>query len=128
MGFTLCEFWQVDDWIDYLLVPRKHACPVRRIIKRNQGDSDGLSWESYDNLLYVGDAEDLGLLAKAAPWVIYKRNATGDWSQFSEVFGMPIQEYVYDSDDDDSRQRVSKTRATPAASLYLCMARTHRSI
>ena len=103
-----------------ILVPRKHACPVRRIIKRNQGDSDGLSWESYDNLLYVGDAEDLGLLAKAAPWVIYKRNATGDWSQFSEVFGMPIQEYVYDSDDDDSRQRaIEDARNTGSLAVFV---------
>ena len=104
-GFTLCQFYRDGDWIDYILVPRKHACPVRQIIKRNQGDSAGIPWEEYEQLLYVGEAEDLGLLAKAAPWVIYKRNSTGDWSQFSEVFGMPIQEYVYDSDDDDSRQR-----------------------
>lgn len=104
-GFTLCQFYRDGDWVDYTLVPRKHACPVRQIIKRNQGDSEGIPWEEYDQLLYVGEAEDLGLLAKAAPWVIYKRNATGDWSQFSEVFGMPIQEYIYDSDDDDSRQR-----------------------
>ena len=47
----------------------------------------------------------LGLLAKAAPWVLYKRNTVGDWSQFSEVFGMPIQEYTYDTDDEESRQR-----------------------
>ena len=37
--------------------------------------------------------------------MIYKRNTTGDWSQFSEVFGMPIQEYTYDSDDEGSRER-----------------------
>lgn len=104
-GFTLCQFYRDGDWIDYVLVPRKHACPVRRIIKRNQSDTEGISWEEYEGLLFAGAAEDLGLLAKAAPWVIYKRNSTGDWSQFSEVFGMPIQEYIYDSDDDDSRQR-----------------------
>ncbi len=57
---------------------------MRRIIKRNQGDSDGLPWEIYNDLLYVGDAEDLGLLAKAAPWVIYKRNAT---KRLVAVFG-----------------------------------------
>lgn len=104
-GFTLCQFYRDGEWVDYNLIPRKHACPVRRIIKRYQSDVSGISWEDYDNFLFAGDPEDLGLLAKAAPWVIYKRNTTGDWSQFSEVFGMPIQEYTYDSDDDESRRR-----------------------
>ena len=36
--------------------------------------------------------------------VIYKRNTTADWAQFAEIFGMPIQEYIYDTDDDDARQ------------------------
>ena len=62
-------------------------------------------------MLFVGSPSDLGLLAKAAPWVIYKRNTTGDWAQFSEVFGMPIQEYIYDSDDDESRQRAMEDAA-----------------
>lgn len=104
-GFTLCQFYRDGEWVDYNLIPRKHACPVRRIIKRYQSDVSGIPWEDYDNFLFAGDPQDLGLLAKAAPWVIYKRNTTGDWSQFSEVFGMPIQEYTYDSDDDESRKR-----------------------
>lgn len=91
--------------MDYNLIPRKHADPIKRIILRRQTDITGIPWEEYPDLLFVGREDDLGLLAKAAPWVIYKRNTTGDWSQFSEVFGMPIQEYTYDTDDEDSRQR-----------------------
>ncbi|MBD5346494.1 MAG: DUF935 family protein [Bacteroides sp.] len=104
-GFTLCQFFKNGDWIDYNLIPRKHADPVRRLILRHQTDITGLPWDDYGDLLFVGRSDDLGLLAKAAPWVIYKRNATGDWSQFSEVFGMPIQEYTYDTDDEGSRER-----------------------
>ena len=104
-GFTLCQFYRQDEWIDYDLIPRKHADPVRRLILRHQTDITGTPWDEYPDLLFVGRPDDLGLLAKAAPWVIYKRNTTGDWSQFSEVFGMPIQEYTYDTDDEDSRQR-----------------------
>ena len=104
-GFTLCQFYREGEWVDYDLIPRKHADPVRRLILRHQTDITGTSWDEYPDLLYVGRKDDLGLLAKAAPWVIYKRNTTGDWSQFSEVFGMPIQEYIYDSDDEESRQR-----------------------
>lgn len=104
-GFTLCQFFKDGEWVDYSLIPRKHADPVKRIILHRQTDITGTSWDEYPDLLFVGREDDLGLLAKAAPWVIYKRNTTGDWSQFSEVFGMPIQEYTYDTDDEDSRQR-----------------------
>lgn len=104
-GFTLCQFFREGQWADYNLVPRKHVDPVRRLILRHQTDISGTSWDEYPDLLFVGSPDDLGLLAKAAPWVIYKRNATGDWSQFAEIFGMPIQEYTYDTDDDDSRAR-----------------------
>ena len=104
-GFTLCQFYRDGQWADYDLIPRKHVDPVRRLILRHQTDLTGLPWTDYPDLLFIGSPNDLGLLAKAAPWVIYKRNTTGDWSQFSELFGMPIQEYIYNSDDEESRQR-----------------------
>lgn len=104
-GFTLCQFHKIGEWVNYDLIPRKHADPVRRIILRHQTDITGVPWDEYPDLLFVGSEDELGLLAKAAPWVIYKRNTTADWAQFSEVFGMPIQEYIYDTNDDDARQR-----------------------
>lgn len=104
-GFTLCQFHKIGEWVNYDLIPRKHADPVRRIILRHQTDITGIPWDEYPDLLFVGSEDELGLLAKAAPWVIYKRNTTADWAQFSEVFGMPIQEYIYDTNDDDARQR-----------------------
>ena len=110
-GFSLCQFYKQQEWVDYDLVPRKHVDPVRKLILRHQTDINGHSWDEYTDLLFVGSPSDLGLLGKAAPWVIYKRNTTGDWAQFSEVFGMPIQEYIYDSDDEESRQRAMEDAA-----------------
>ena len=104
-GFTLLQFWKNGEWVDYDLIPRKHVDPVRKQILRQQSDIIGTPWDNYTDLLFVGHEDDLGLLAKAAPWVIYKRNTTADWAQFSEVFGMPIQEYTYETDDEDSRKR-----------------------
>jgi phage gp29-like protein len=104
-GFSLLQFYRKGPWISYDLVPRKHADPVRRLILRRQTDITGTSWDEYADLLFVGSKDGLGLLAKAAPWVIYKRNTVADWSQFSEVFGMPIREFIYDTDDDDARRR-----------------------
>ena len=104
-GFSLMQFYKSDGWVNYDLVPRKHADPIRRLILRHQTDITGTSWDEYPDLLFVGDKDDLGLLAKAAPWVIYKRNDVADWAQFAEVFGMPIQEYTYETDDDEARRR-----------------------
>lgn len=110
-GFSLCQFYKEGEWVDYDLVPRKHVDPIKKLILRHQTDVTGLPWDKYTDLLFIGSPSDLGLLAKAAPWVIYKRNTTGDWSQFSEIFGMPIQEYIYDSDDEESRQRAMEDAA-----------------
>lgn len=104
-GFSLLQFYKDGEWLNYDLIPRKHVDPIRKLILRHQSDLQGTSWDDYADLLFVGDPEDMGLLAKAAPWVIYKRNTTADWAQFSEVFGMPIREYIYETDDDDARQR-----------------------
>lgn len=104
-GFSLMQFYRDGQWLNYDLIPRKHVDPIRRLIIRHQTDITGTSWDEYSDLLFVGSPDDMGLLAKAAPWVIYKRNDVADWAQFAEVFGMPIQEYVYETDDDDARQR-----------------------
>lgn len=106
-GFTLVQFF-IDDkgWIDYTLVPRKHVDPQLSFIKRRQGDISGIPFDAYDNLLMVRDSEPLGLLACCCPYTIYKRGTVGDWAEFSEIFGMPIQEYIYDATDEDARRRV----------------------
>lgn len=106
-GGTLCQFFWREKWMDYELIPRKHVDPVKRLIMRHQTDVQGESWDEYDDLLYVGEPESLGLLAAAAPYVIYKRNTMADWAQFSEIFGMPIREYTYNADDEDARNKLT---------------------
>jgi len=107
-GFSLFQFYRDGKWLKYDLIPRKHVDPYKELILRRQSDMTGIPWYEFDDLLFVGDKNDLGLLTKAAPWVIYKRNTTGDWAQFSEIFGMPIREYVYDGDDEEERRRIEE--------------------
>ena len=105
-GFTMVQFF-IDErgWIDYTLVPRKHVDPQLNLIRRHQSDTVGIPFSEYDNLLMVSGSDPLGLLACCCPYTIYKRGTVGDWAEFSEIFGMPIQEYIYDATDEDSRQR-----------------------
>lgn len=104
-GFSLMQFNKDGEWLDYKLIPRKHVDPTKKLILRRQTDITGIPWEEYKDLLFIRGRDELGILFKAAPWVIYKRGDVADWAQFAEIFGMPIREYIYDSDDNEARKR-----------------------
>jgi len=105
-GCSLTQFFRDGNYPDYDLVPRKHVDPVRKLILRHQTDTNGTSWDDYSDLLFIGKEDSLGLLAQAVPYVIYKRNTMADWAQFSEIFGMPIRDYTYDTSDEDLRSQL----------------------
>lgn len=106
--------------MNYDLIPRKHVDPVRRLILRHQTDTTGTSWDEYPDLLFIGSPDDPGLLVKAAIWVIYKRNDVADWAQFAEVFGAPIREYTYPTDDDEARQKaLNDADSTGSLSVFV---------
>ena len=80
---------------DVTLIDREHVVPERRRVVRREGDlwqegvdySEGL-WSDW--LIEAGDRRDLGLLLKAAPHAIAKKNALAYWDMFAEIFGMPM--------------------------------------
>lgn len=122
-GSTLVQFFRdpKTGWLDYTLVPRKHYDPVRRLLLHRQTDITGVSWDEFDDLLFIGKPRSLGELAKAAPWVIYKRNSAADWSQFAEIFGMPLRKYTYDPDDQEALEQLRENDENQgsAASWFL---------
>jgi phage gp29-like protein len=105
-GFSLFQFFMDGPWLNYNLIPRKHVDPVKRLIMNRQTDISGQSWDDFEDLLFTGGPDDLGLLAPAAPYIIYKRNTLADWAQFSEIFGMPVREYTYDGNDEEARRKI----------------------
>ena len=103
------------------MVPRKHVDPVLRLIKTRQTDINGESFDEYADLLMIQGKEHLGILAKCAPYVIYKRGTLGDWVQFSEIFGMPVRKYTYDAADPEALQAAQEAaRAQGGAAAYFC--------
>lgn len=121
-GFTLVQFYiNKRGWIDYYAVPRKHVDPKLRIIKTRQTDLTGSSFDEYDGLLMIEGKEPLGILARTAPYTIYKRGTIGDWAQFSEIFGMPIRKYTYDAADPDARAAtLDAADEQGGASVFIC--------
>lgn len=115
-GASLCQFYLENKWINYDLVPRKHVDPVRQLILSRQGGMSGEPWENFSDLLFIKGNDELGLLAKAAPYVIYKRNNLSDWAQFAEIFGQPVREYTYDAADDDAREALLRDAAEQGGS------------
>lgn len=109
VGGSLFQFYRDDrGWINYTLVPRKNVDAINRLILRHQGDTVGVSWDEFDDLLYIGKPRMIGNLAVAAFWVILKRNNVGDWADFAEIFGRPIREGTYNAFDEEARQKLLK--------------------
>lgn len=105
-GNTLVQFRREGEWINYDKIPRKHYDAVRRIVKTRQSDIGGISFDEYRHMMLIGDPRSLGRLAKAALYVIYKRNSMSDFAAFIEKFGRPFIEGEYDGYDEKIRRKL----------------------
>lgn len=131
-GYTLIQvnrIWYDDDEeqyrIQFDLIPRKHVHPedgfqcVSR--EQNMATHDFLYLQpplsSY--MVWAGEPDDMGRLAVAAQYVIYKRGGYGDWSQFAEMFGMPFRELSYDDYDEATRAKLEQAMEDWGAAGYL---------
>lgn len=87
------------------LVPRQHVSPEEGLLLKRPRDLSGIKYREtpeFDGwIIETPDVHSLGLLNATAPHVLYKRFAQGAWSEFTEIFGMPL--------------RVGKTNTTNTA-------------
>jgi len=94
------------------LIDRRHVEPNRHIYKYKQSDSlnAGIDYTLpplSNYVLTAGREDDLGLLLKCAPYVLWKRGDIGDWATFAEVFGSPTRKGKYPSGDLNSKQELT---------------------
>jgi phage gp29-like protein len=93
-GYSLVEFefekkivkkcWVVD---------RRYVVPEFEMFLTNPGNYEGFVYtkEPYDSIaIGIGDSHDYGLLMKLSIYALLKKNAIGNWSEFAEIFGMPM--------------------------------------
>lgn len=110
--------------IQFDLIPRKHVHPERDYqcisFDQNQVTKDILFMEPPLSklMLWAGEPNGMGLLAKAAQYVIYKRGNFGDWAQFAELFGMPFREGRYDDYDDNTRHALEAAMDAYSGASY----------
>jgi len=117
-GITLLEF-DFTNGFSCESIPRKHINPRTGEVLLAQTDDKGIPYREDPFFLEIGRKDDLGLILKAAPYVIYKRGGFGDWAQFAELFGMPFREGVYDSYDDYSRKQLEEALEKAGAAPWI---------
>lgn len=95
-GFSLIQFLDIKDGIfsDAELVPREYVVQQRRGVKKALANSSDLvpfdAPEFMNWVVAVGESDNLGLLHKATPLVIKKKEVISAWSESAEIFGMPL--------------------------------------
>jgi phage gp29-like protein len=95
-GFSLIQFLDVKDGIfsDAEIVPREYVIQQKRGVKKSLANSTDLvpfdAPEFLNWVVAVGEIDNLGLLHKATPLVIKKKEVISAWSEGAEIFGMPL--------------------------------------
>lgn len=94
-GYSLIQLGDVTDagFASVELVPRINVKPEFHIVVDNYAAMTGTDYAEEpfkDWCVGVGDCKDLGLLMKAAPYVLWKRLSMGGWAEYSEIFGTPL--------------------------------------
>lgn len=121
-GYAAGECILTNNGLQYDEFPKKHIRPKTGIIANTQYSDDGTNIREgfYANTcVEFGDANDLGILLKAAQYVIYKRGGFGDWAQFAELFGMPFRVGTYDGYDDTQRIKLEEALAKQGGAGYV---------
>lgn len=107
-GFSLIEFGdRIDDeFVSIDLVPRQYVKPEFQIVVPTTSAIEGVSYlePPYSNwCIGVGERTNLGILAKAAPLVLWKRGAITSYAEYTEMFGVPMRIMKTNAYDPDTR-------------------------
>ena len=120
-GKKVIELILEDGKFRFYAPDRRNIRPRQGKIVYEQYGSDGILYREgqYPKYIFeVGNDEDLGLLLKAAPLVIYKRGSLGDWSQFAELFGMPFRKATWDGFNEATRIQLEESMERAGSAAY----------
>ena len=95
-GYSLIEFGDLvnDEFINtHLACERQYVKQEFNLIVATPSQLTGWDYTQPPFVEWnigVGEKRDLGLLAKVAPLFLYKKQAMVAWSQYSDLFGVPV--------------------------------------
>lgn len=123
-GHSVLQIGDIEEneLTDISLIKRRHIAPEKGLFKVRQNDDKGILYREdikyIDWLLEIGETFDLGLLNKCAPYILYKRFATAAWSEYCEIFGMPIRIAKTSVKDDESLNRMENMMIQMGSAAY----------
>jgi phage gp29-like protein len=92
-GHTLLEFDFPTDSYTCTLIPRQNVVPFTGMVLKDYTDDKGILYreaKEYGSwIVEFAKNDDIGLLNKAVPHVIFKRFAQSCWSELCEIYGIP---------------------------------------
>jgi len=103
------------------LVPRGHVVPEQGLFLKQPNDDKGIAYRDSQYarwLIEIGEKRDFGLLNKAVPHVLFKRFAQSAWSEFTEIFGMPIRIAKTNTKDRESLNRMEQMMLDMSTAFY----------
>lgn len=95
-GYSLIQFGdQIGQSFDEVeVVPREYVFQQKKAVRTHPNNSfDTIPFDSGEFLPWVvgvGRSNDIGLLCKASPLVIFKKATIGAWTESAELFGAPF--------------------------------------
>lgn len=108
LGKTVVDLYWENGKFKPFSVPRTHLHTVKKVILKSIYDDEGIPYENDDFIINLGNDSNFGILNKVAPFLIYKRNGAGDFSQFVELQGIQTLIGKYDADDETGRQEMEE--------------------
>ena len=104
------------------LVNRWHVLPEQGIVTIKQGDEKGIDFRNSPQftpwLFEAGESDNLGLLNKCVPHVIFKRFAQSAYSEYCEVLGIPPRVLKTDALDREHLNRSEDMLSSMGSSSY----------
>lgn len=114
-GAQLIELYDIDPVTHELanvdIIPISHFNPVKGIILKNAGDTQGLSYRSgamANFYIQVGKSRDLGMYKTMCPTVMAKKLGIGSWLDFIEKYGVPPLFFTTDREDDGYLEKIKQ--------------------
>lgn len=105
------------------LVNPYNVIPELGLFTIKAGDDKGILYREDANIMpwtfEIGDPYDLGLLNKCTPHVLFRRFAQSAWSEFSEVFAMPLRVGKTQSKDPKSLNRMEDMMLEMATNSFM---------
>jgi phage gp29-like protein len=89
-------------------VPIKHIIPESKEILLKSTDNKGYYYGDDPYVLEFQEDVFMGLLSKAAPHIIWKRNAMQSWAEFCEKFGIPMRYVTTNKKDQATLDKLEK--------------------